>query len=248
MSIPVLIPARNESRHIGETLEALSRQTENTEPIVVVNGNTDSTPDIARNMGALVLESSEGKMPALQVGMRHLGKRVLESLLILDADSKPLFKGWASRLSTNLASLPKEDPAIVWGPYFFHGEINLVVGAFYTATSVQVSWVDRDKAKPRTVRGGNIGLKINNEDLFEELLGLENYWPREDVAIFDTAVKHDANKKVVFHPEAWVQTSGYRSADILKKVIRERRHPSKITDDSYAREAPLGSKPYFSKD
>lgn len=199
MSVPVIIAARNEEKHIGETLEALARQ-----------------------------------------------RYALNPLMVLDADSRPLSKNWSQRFAQETTYLPGEQPAILWGPYFFNGEINTLAGALFTVTSAHVSWADRDKIDPRTVRGGNTALRLRNSDLLDELLSLDNYWPREDLAIYETDRRHGANKKVVFHPEAWVRTSGFRTAGIIQKVIKERRHPSRITDDSYAREAPAGSRPYYS--
>src|ERR1700694_2186831 len=130
MPVPVIIPARNEAEHIGASLEALSRQTYSVDPFVVVNGCNDETPDIARSMGAMVLESKEGKMPAIQEALHYLGKRALSSLIILDADTKPLSRNWSDRMVRTMQGLPTEKPAVIWGPYLFHGEINLALGAF----------------------------------------------------------------------------------------------------------------------
>jgi glycosyltransferase involved in cell wall biosynthesis len=247
MSTPVIIAARNEAEQIGYTLDSLSKQAAGAEPVVIVNGSTDNTPDIAREAGAIVLESEEGKMPAIQTGLRYLGKRALDPLLVLDADSHPFSKNWTRRMTNEMQSLPEEQSAIVWAPYIFNGEINPALGAFFSATSMQVSWVDRNKEHPRTIRGGNTGLFMKEYELLESMLSLPNYWPRQDVATFDTMMKHDSTHKVVFHPEAWILTSGYRINNTLKRIIKERRHPSKVTDGSYANEAPAGSQPYHSK-
>jgi glycosyltransferase involved in cell wall biosynthesis len=247
MTQPVIIAARNEAGHIGRTLGALSQQAYEVDPIVVVNGSSDRTADIARDYGAKVLESSEGKIPAIQEGLRHLGKRALEPVMILDADSRPLSTHWSNRVPSELRSLPNAYPAMVWGPYVFHGEINPVLGAFITATSMQVSWADRDSEKPRTIRGGNTGLFIKDSALLENMLTLENYWPRADVAIFDTMKSSEANHKVLMSPQAWVLTSGFRTTDTIRKIVKDRRHPSKVMDSSYADEAPVGSRPYFSE-
>jgi len=245
MEIPIIIAARNEELHIGSTLDALSRQDSGVEPVIVVNGSTDATADIARQAGARVIESDEGKMIAIQAGLRHLGKKSLGPLLILDSDSRPMFKGWSSRLTGELTQLPVENPAIVWGPYIFNGEINPVLGLVLSATSMQVSWADRNSSSPRTVRGGNTGLRLDMQTL-ERLLSLENYWPREDVAIFDTLKEGGGNKKVVFHPEAWVKSSGHRATTALKRIIKERRDPNAVYDELYAADAPPNSRPYDS--
>jgi glycosyltransferase involved in cell wall biosynthesis len=247
MEIPVIVAARNEAQNIGRSLDTLSKQIYKVEPIVVVNGSTDRTADIARSTGARVLESDEGKMRAIQEGLRFLGKRALDDVLILDGDSRPFSNKWSRRLTAETRMLPAENPAIVWGPYVFSEDINPVAGAFFTATSMYISWADRRKESPRTVRGGNTCLKIRDDELLEDFLNLDNYWPREDVAILDTAMEHNANKKVVLSLEAWVLTSGVRLNEALKRIIKERRHASSIYDDSYASEAPPDSKPYYSE-
>lgn len=247
MEIPVLIAARNEQEHIGRTLSALSKQSYNVQPIVIVNGSTDKTADIAKQAGATVLESPEGKTPAMQAGLQYLGKYALKPLLILDADSRPWSKDWSSHMSQTLRSLPDQAPALTWGPCIFSSEINPVLGLVFSATSMRVSWADRHKDKPRTIRGSNMGLYMKSEAPLEEILALDNYWPRDDVAIFDVMKNHDANHAVTFNPKAWVLTSGFRTMDTIRKMITDRRHPSKVMDTSYANDAPAGSRPYFSE-
>lgn len=246
MKTPAIIAARNEAQHIGKTLEALSKQAQEVEPTVIVNGSTDRTADIARSAGAKVLESQEGKIPAIQEGLRSLGEQALQPLIIVDADTRPMSKKWSGRMSQELLDLPQQDPAMVWGPYIFSGEINPALGLFFSASSMQVTWADRHEEKPRTIRGGNTGLYMKNEELLEEILALDNYWPRDDVAIYDTMKAHDANHKVVMSPQAWALTSGYRPAETIRQLVKNRKHPSKVTDDLYADDAPEGSRPYFS--
>jgi len=247
MEIPIIIAARKEADHIGHTLDVLSKQAYEVKPIVIINGRKDGTADIAREAGATVLESPAGKMLAIQEGLRHLGKRALEPLLILDADTRPLSKLWSGRMVNELHDLSNHKPAIVWGPYVFSNEIIQPLGVYYTAKSMRVSWTDRHKDKPRTIRGGNTGLYINNDEVLEELLELNNYWPRADVAIFDTMKRHEANHKVIMSPQAWGLTSGFRIMDTIRKIIKAPKHQSKAMDDSYSCDAPAGSIPYFSE-
>lgn len=246
MEFPVLIPARNEEERIRRGLNALTRQSQNVEPIVIINGSADNSADIARRYGATVLESAEGKVPALQEGLRHLGRKALEATLILDADSRPISKHWSQRMVAETEQIARGKPGITWGPYVFKDDTNPLVASFFTLASMQVSWADRHKGHPRTIRGGNTALRIADAELLDDLLAMPNYWPRDDVAIYDTFVSHGANKKVVFHPEAWVYTSGNRLSEALKKIIKERRSPNEIYGESYASEAPQGSEPYNS--
>jgi glycosyltransferase involved in cell wall biosynthesis len=67
MSISVIVPAYNEERYIGETLNNLNRARDfllkrkgiSTEIIVVDNGSTDSTASIALSSGAKVINESQ---------------------------------------------------------------------------------------------------------------------------------------------------------------------------------------------
>ena len=246
MEVPIVIAARNESKNIGLTLNTLANQSLKVQPVVIVNGCTDKTADIALEYGAKVLESEEGKIPALQSGFRFLGKRAIEPVLILDADTRPMSRHWNARMTSELLTLPSKAPSMVWGLYLFQGEINPVLGTLFSLTSMYVSWTDRQKNTPRTIRGGNTGLLLRNKEVLEEFLALDNYWPRDDVAIFDILKKHGANHKVVFNSEARVITSGYRTADTLRRMLISHKHPSKVMDESYEADAPLGSKPYYS--
>jgi hypothetical protein len=145
-----------------------------------------------------------------------------------------------------LRFLPPDRPAIVWGPYVFKDDMPRVLGAFFTATSMRVSWIDRNDNDPRTIRGGNTGLKLHDDDTLEAILDLDNYWPRDDVAIHDTVMTHDGHTKVVFHPEGWVDTSGYRIMQTLRNIPTNLGWPTKATDASYETEVPAGATPYNS--
>jgi glycosyltransferase involved in cell wall biosynthesis len=249
MAIPVLIPARNESAHLGWTLDSLACQEYETEPIVIINECTDNgaTAEIALSrQDVTTLESVPGKMRALQAGLRYLGDRALEPLLILDADTRPPSKRWSHVMSDALKTLGQDAPAVVWGPYAFVNEINPLIGAVITAASAKVSWSDRNLKEPRTIRGGNTGLRLHDEQTLQAILDMENYYPREDVAIFDTVMEHGGNKKVLFELPAWTFTSGFRTADMIRRIVKDHRHPSRVMDESYASDAPENSQPYFS--
>jgi len=246
MSTPVIIPAKNEAESIGRTLDSLAHQKQEVMPYVIVNDSTDRTADIARETGATVLESEAGKMRAIQEGLRHLGSSAPKPLLILDADTRPLSRRWSRKMTAELENLPAEEPAIIWGPYVFKGEISPILGAVATVAKMRVSWADRHDQDPRTIRGGNMGLKLQTADLLEAMLELDNYWPRQDVAVYDKAMEHGANMRVPFHPDAWAITSGYRITETIKNILKDRRHPSKIADTTYSNEAPSNSKPYNS--
>jgi glycosyltransferase involved in cell wall biosynthesis len=84
--ISVVIPAHNEERYLRRTLEALQRQNYGWfEIIVVANGCTDRTPEIARRRCHRLIVLSQKSLGVA----RNLGARMArgELLLFLDADT-----------------------------------------------------------------------------------------------------------------------------------------------------------------
>src|SRR5688572_20768966 len=84
--ISVVIPARNEEEFLPATIEALKAQSyRNFEVIVVANGCSDHTSDVARELGCRVFELGERGLGAA----RNLGGREANGqiLLFLDADT-----------------------------------------------------------------------------------------------------------------------------------------------------------------
>jgi hypothetical protein len=213
-----------------------------------VNGCTDDTADIARGAGAKVLESEHGKMRALQEGMRFLGKSALDPVIILDGDTRPFSKRWGARLVEELCKLSAHQPGMVWGPVAFKDNLNALVGASISIYTTYISWADRNDDDPRTIRGGNSGLKLHSSEVLEEILSLDNYWPREDVAIYDTIMQKNGSAKVIFNHEAWANTSGdkYSPLKWLRQRILDRKDPDRIADQEYDSRTPDGARPYNS--
>lgn len=67
-SISVVIPTLNEAEALPETLRRVRANPEITEIIVVDGGSTDTTPQIARELGARVIGSSPGRGRQLGIG------------------------------------------------------------------------------------------------------------------------------------------------------------------------------------
>ncbi len=85
MKIAAVIPAYNEAKNIGRVLAPLQKCPEITEVIVVNDGSTDGTGQMARKMGAQVIElpMNQGKGAAVMAGVNAT---TAEVILLLDAD------------------------------------------------------------------------------------------------------------------------------------------------------------------
>jgi glycosyltransferase involved in cell wall biosynthesis len=93
MSISVIVPAYNEERYLGETLKNIQKAKEfllrkdsvPTEIIVVDNGSTDSTSDIALSTGARIVRETKHNVARV----RNAGASVAKGnvLVFIDADT-----------------------------------------------------------------------------------------------------------------------------------------------------------------
>ena len=87
MKISIVLPAKNESAAIGQTLQKLRMQCASTEIIVVNDGSTDDTASVAEAAGARVLHHpySKGNGAAIKTGARAAQGEVL---VFMDADGQ----------------------------------------------------------------------------------------------------------------------------------------------------------------
>ncbi|PKM83163.1 MAG: glycosyl transferase, partial [Firmicutes bacterium HGW-Firmicutes-13] len=83
--ISIIIPAYNEEKLIGETLESLKDLTEIKEIIVVNDGSSDRTGEIARQYKVKVVDlpQNKGKGEAVQEG---ISQATSEIIALIDAD------------------------------------------------------------------------------------------------------------------------------------------------------------------
>lgn len=89
MSLAVLIPAFNEAEQLPRTLAGIDRALPGAQVIVVENGCTDSTPDLARNLGAeVVSQPGRGYTVTLVAGYRYCLDRDFTRVVQLDADGQ----------------------------------------------------------------------------------------------------------------------------------------------------------------
>ena len=86
--VVALIPAYNESKNLSSLIPAVQKWIRDV--VVIDDGSTDPTAEVARSAGASVLHHPEnrGKGAALQTGFRYLSDKGYEGCLILDGDGQ----------------------------------------------------------------------------------------------------------------------------------------------------------------
>ena len=87
-SIVVAIPAYNEDRFIGSLV--LKLRARDRRILVIDDGSTDATADLAEAAGATVVrhEHNQGKMAAVQTAFEHARRMGADALVLLDGDSQ----------------------------------------------------------------------------------------------------------------------------------------------------------------
>jgi len=252
MKTPVLIAAFNEESRIGVVLESLPREL--VDPIVAVNGSSDATAEIARSFGATVHEFEEkGKLPALQQSLRRMGDQALHPILLLDADTRPIFPtAWHNRMVRALRPMD-ETPVVIGAPVRF--ERNSQDPKSSTASAAIRSLyrqIHGATIHPRTMDtaggayyGPNQGFKLANDELLEQVLALPHVWPKEDLMIAETITEHGGQYTQLMDPLA--MTVSPESASFVNLIDYVRRSPEDIDADvtkAYRKEAPASSISY----
>lgn len=240
MQTPVLIPARNEAAVIGRTLESLPRDCD---PIVIANGCTDNTAQIADSYGVTVIEREEpGKLPALQHALMALGSRAIQPLIMLDADAYPLYPNqWVQSLLDGRKQLPASRPAIVTGTLSFNG-LNPVESLIKTVGHYRYQYQTRHNGMSGCF-GINVLADFHNQQMLNSVLELPHIWPGEDTAIKDQIVLAGGNVLKLLNLGSSARTSGERYGGYLRRLINYGAVLQGIAD-SYEQDCPNGARSY----
>jgi rSAM/selenodomain-associated transferase 2/rSAM/selenodomain-associated transferase 1 len=159
--VSVIIPTLNEEQHLAQTISPLL-ENRNVEIIVVDAGSQDKTIEIAKELGARVIQSQPGRGRQLNAGSAQARGEVL---LFLHADSL----------------LPANYFSEIWS-ILFQGEI---AGAFNLKIDSElpgirwIEWGANIRSRHRQLPYGDQGLFLRAED-FYQMRGFKNWTLMED--------------------------------------------------------------------
>lgn len=170
--VSVIVPALNEAARLGATLERIRSVLPGATTIVVDGGSSDETPEIARRVGARVVEGVRGRGVQCHAGA---AAATTEWLLFLHADT--LLPPETGRIFADFAGRP--DAQIGTFRVVF-AEGGRVLNA--------LTWI-ANRFDSVFTRFGDQGVLVRRS--FYERIGGFPPWPLfEDVALFQAARKH----------------------------------------------------------
>jgi glycosyltransferase involved in cell wall biosynthesis len=192
--ISVVIPALNEEKYLGKTLESLQKQDfKNFEIIVVDNGSIDKTAQIAKNFGARVIfEQKKGVPFARQAGFEKANGKIIATT---DADTI-LPQNWLLKIHQTFLKNPQAVAVTGFFDFYDSSIIFRILFLFLSRLYFLAT---------NSFSGTNIAIK---KEAFEKIGGFNfNYLVGEDTNICRRLKKIG---KVIRNHSLLVKTSGRR--------------------------------------
>ncbi len=235
VSISVVVPAYNAAGTIADCLVALNGQTVARtayEVIVVDDGSSDETPDIAARHGAVVLEQPNSG-PAVA---RNRGITAAQGAVVLftDADCAPA-PDWIEQMSA-----PFVDPQIAGVKGVYRTQ-----QADLTARFIQIEYEDRydHTARSRYVDFIDTYAAGYRRAVLDASGGFDTHFPFASVEDQELSFRlAEAGHKMVFnpqavvyhrHPESWGRYARRKYKIGYWKTLVLRLHPSKVWRDTH---------------
>jgi len=222
IDLSFIIPTLDEEEHIGGVLNSIKENLDGLflyEVIVVDNGSSDKTADIARGKGAFCLHAPGYSISSL----RNLGafEAKCDIFVFLDGDVY-LGKGWGERIGLVMERLRKQP--------------HMITGSIY-GISEESNWIERIWFAPRTthkevnyINGGHL---IIHRSLFSKVEGFapdlktgEDYEFCARARRLGAQIENDPDLKVIhagypksikrfFARERWHGSGDYKSLKTL---------------------------------
>jgi glycosyltransferase involved in cell wall biosynthesis len=219
-SLSVIIPSKNEEKYISNCLRALSKQfitNLNLEIILIDNGSTDKTIEIAKKYNSMIEIYS---LPGVTISeVRNFGAKKTkgEWLAFVDSDVE-VDDSWSARIVDEINKL--EDKGI--------NRNMTILGSTYAIPNESPYWIERvwfeqlksrDKMNLRYINGGNL---IINRNLFDKIGGFnKKFVTGEDEKLCQDAIRLGA--QIINNPSIKAVHHGYPRS-LTNFFFRERWH------------------------
>lgn len=236
MSLPILIPARNEAEFIGNTLDTLP---DDVQPVVLANGCQDDTAEIARATGATVMEFEEpSKLRALQEALKMLNHELLTGFVIIDADTTVVWKSFTSSVYRHLG-----DSAIsmVQSPVIF-GQLETNRPLFWRSVWHYANDLRKFLHGQKPIHGSRMILRPN-QSAIDEIVELPELWPGDDRAIHDVMLANGADYVYTHDPSLLVITNERGHGSVIDQYLRFEKWKAS-RDEWWQSHGPEDSVPY----
>jgi len=210
--ISVIIPAYNEEAYIQETLNAL-QQNESLEIILVDNGSTDKTVEIAKHQGVKVIDFPEGSIAAVR--NKGVQESVGDVLIFIDSDVR-VTNEWHQAIPDVVEQVNATPNLITGCRYCSPNNKSLLNKYWYTQlTQYEASYI-------------NAGNLIVSRKLFYEINGFsENLETAED---YDFCQKANLAGAILKNNPALVVTHDGYPQTLSGFIQRERWHGRQDVD------------------
>ncbi|MCG6939543.1 MAG: glycosyltransferase [Gammaproteobacteria bacterium] len=202
----VIIPAYNEEEYIQQTLQALTNNN-SLEIIIVDNGSTDRTAEIARQQGVKVIEFPVGTIAAVR--NRGVQESTADVLIFIDSDVT-VTQQWHEKLPEVLEKV-KNSPLLITGSRYQPTNSKSLLNKYWYSelTQYDATYI-------------NAGHLITSRELFNKIHGFsESMETAEDYDFCQKATK--AGAVIRDNPELIVTHDGYPQT-IAGFIQRERWH------------------------
>jgi len=235
VSISVVVPAYNAAATMAECMAALSNQTiprSEYEVIVVDDGSTDDTADIAARYGARVLrQANSGPAVARNQGIAEARGAII---LFTDADCAPA-PDWIEQMTAPLA-----DPQIAGSKGVYRTRQENLAARF-----IQIEYEDRydHTARHKYVDFIDTYAACYRRNILFASGGFNTSFPFASVEDQELSFRlAQAGHKMVFnpraavyhrHPESWIKYAQRKYKIGYWKTLVLRLHPSKAWRDSH---------------
>jgi glycosyltransferase involved in cell wall biosynthesis len=183
--VAVVIPCHNEAEDLPGTLLSIARAG-NAVPIVVDNTSTDNTAQVARDMGAVVLDQPTGKkMAATQSGFVYAAHKLSAKVILFTDGDTLVLPDWAQGMASKLTAADKGKGVAMFGPSVAMFGSSRLADLATTGLNLTYKVMHARRGEPPIAHGHNYGLLPDAAGAMEAALLALNpdafVWPTDAV-------------------------------------------------------------------